>query len=152
MARAVIGGLGRGGVIAFSVALVLNPVFKVVVRRRGMTGGVALAERLGGRAPLATGSRYDVHRARRLAHGVHLAARIPPVDVVCLPRALTLWSLLRRRGVPAELVIGVEDPSSAFAAHAWVRVQGVDIGEDPAQLARFHPMERPVLGEVRDAG
>lgn len=138
--------LTRGAVVGFAAGLVLNPVFKVVTGRRGIGAATALAERLGGSSPLGAGSRYDVHRARRIAGGVHLAARVPPVDVVCLPRSLTLWCLLRRRGIPASLLIGVGDATGAFGAHAWVRVHDADVGEDPAQIAQYAAFADPVLG------
>ena len=42
----------------------------------------------------------------------------------CLAEALTLWSMLRRRGVAAELVFGVDPSGEQFEAHAWVEVDG----------------------------
>ncbi len=40
----------------------------------------------------------------------------------CLPRSLAVYWVLRRRGLPSELVMGVKkDP---FGAHAWVEVDG----------------------------
>ena len=40
----------------------------------------------------------------------------------CLPRAIAIYVLLRRRGVPATLRIGVK--RFPFAAHAWVECLG----------------------------
>jgi Transglutaminase-like superfamily len=49
--------------------------------------------------------------------------KLLPTDSRCLMRSLVLTRVLARRGVYAEVVIGVRaDPS--FAAHAWVEVDG----------------------------
>lgn len=40
----------------------------------------------------------------------------------CLPRALTIFILLRSRGVPATLRVGVK--RYPFGAHAWVECLG----------------------------
>lgn len=45
----------------------------------------------------------------------------------CLPRALTIFILLRRQGVPATLRIGVK--RYPFGAHAWVECRGEVLGE-----------------------
>ena len=40
----------------------------------------------------------------------------------CLPRSLAVYWVLRRRGLPSELVMGVK--KNPFGAHAWVEVDG----------------------------
>ena len=47
----------------------------------------------------------------------------------CLPRSLTLYLLLRRRGVPAALRIGVK--RYPFGAHAWVECRGEVLDDTP---------------------
>ncbi len=54
----------------------------------------------------------------------------------CLPRALTIYLLLRRRGVPATLRIGVK--RYPFGAHAWVECLG-DVLDDSADDWRHEP-------------
>jgi len=38
----------------------------------------------------------------------------------CLPRSLTLWWLLGRRGIETEIHFGVRQGEDDLAAHAWV--------------------------------
>ena len=60
---------------------------------------------------------------RRTVEGVRTATRYyyrRRLD--CLPRALTIFVLLRRQGVPATLRIGVK--RFPFGAHAWVECLG----------------------------
>ena len=52
----------------------------------------------------------------------------------CLPRALTIYHLARRRGLATSLVVGVKKPP--FAAHAWVEIAGrvvSDYGEEACE-------------------
>jgi len=60
----------------------------------------------------------------------------------CLVSALVLFRLLRRRGQDAELVIGLGEHAPTQEAHAWVELDGRDVGPAPGrnghvQLARF---------------
>jgi hypothetical protein len=52
-----------------------------------------------------------------------------PLRPTCLTRSLALVYLLRRRGLPAELRIGVRKTGEAFGAHAWVECQGESFGQ-----------------------
>lgn len=75
---------------------------------------------------LASAVRPDL-----LARRVHAwAARL---RLRCLPRSLTLASLLRDRGIPAEVVIGVALRDGRLSAHAWVEVDGAALNERPAE-------------------
>ena len=43
-----------------------------------------------------------------------------PLHATCLKKSLVLLRVLRRRGHPAELRLGVRRVDGAFASHAWV--------------------------------
>lgn len=58
----------------------------------------------------------------RLAHAVSATLRPLPTDVRCLFRSLTLLTLLERRGLHPQLIIGVRP--RPFAAHAWIELHG----------------------------
>jgi hypothetical protein len=61
----------------------------------------------------------------------------------CLTRSLALQGMLRRRGRPAVLRIGVAKPSGEpFEAHAWVEMEGRTYLGGP-ELDRFAPMPEP---------
>lgn len=64
-------------------------------------------------------------------HNVAVAGAFYPRRALCLEQSLTLFLLLRRRGVPAELRLGVQP--RPFRAHAWIEAGGRPIGE-PASL------------------
>jgi Transglutaminase-like superfamily len=79
-----------------------------------------------------------------LARAVNRGAARLPFETKCLPRAMALHAMLRRRRLPSVLVIGVLDPSQRGTIedlHAWVESgDAVIIGalEEPFRpLARF---------------
>jgi hypothetical protein len=58
----------------------------------------------------------------------------------CLQRsAASVW-FLRRRGIPAELVIGVN--KFPFYAHAWAEVGGTVVNDDPTVRERYQEISR----------
>lgn len=68
---------------------------------------------------------------------VAAAARRLPYTVKCMTRSLVLRRLLARRGVAAELVIGVRHRDDGFSAHAWVERDGRPLGEGEDVRERF---------------
>lgn len=73
-------------------------------------------------------------RARRLARHVERAAHRLPFEAKCLPQAMALSWMLRRRRIAHGVVIGVRQPAagnSEDTLHAWVEIdrQGV-LGAD----------------------
>jgi hypothetical protein len=108
------------------------------LKARGFGRSVARARRLAARAagPDSGASAEDL--AERTAHRVAVAGAFFPGRAVCLEQSLALYVLLRRRGVPAELRLGVTP--SPFHAHAWVEVDGAPVNEDAETVAKFLPM------------
>ena len=53
-----------------------------------------------------------------------LLARAPLLHQTCLYRALARYALLRRRGHPAEFVLGIDACGLAHPGHAWVELGG----------------------------
>jgi hypothetical protein len=65
-----------------------------------------------------------------------------PVRTRCLIRAMVLYRLLRRQGAPAQVVIGLQPAAATPDAHAWVEIDGRDVGPYPGrsghdELARY---------------
>lgn len=74
--------------------------------------------------------RESVEEGRRYASVVdHAAARLP-FAVKCLPRAMALSWLLRRRQIAHALVLAArpaEDRRDADSLHAWVEIDAVKV-------------------------
>ena len=133
-------------VVLASVMLV--PAVQLSLRLRGFkrTAG-ALAARSDRRAVPT-----EPAHARLAAEAVGLVAGRSVIGARCLGRSLVLWFLLRRRGIDAELVIGVEMPRGGeLPAHAWVEVADEPVNDAPDVRERFgsFDLQLPRLGETR---
>ena len=77
----------------------------------------------------------------RLKGAVLRVLRLGPWRPTCLANALVLYRLLHEQGDPAELVIGLPIEALDHRAHAWVELDGQDLGPFPglhhSALARF---------------
>lgn len=62
-------------------------------------------------------------RAARVGRAVECVAAVLPWRPVCLPQALAVRLMLRRRRIPCRCHLGVVQ-TSPFTAHAWVTVGG----------------------------
>ncbi len=78
--------------------------------------------------------RYGIERLCALAD---LAARVTYGSGRCLGRALLILWLLKIRGRPAELLVGVNKEDSLFHAHAWIETEGRVIGDRPEMTGQF---------------
>ena len=95
--------------------------------------------------------------AEMTARMVRAAAARGPYRAACLPRALTTWWLLRRRGLESEIRFGVRRPegrrpAGRLEAHAWVVFRGQAMDDGPGGVQSFAPLERrtgPVDTEAR---
>ena len=80
--------------------------------------------------------------AKHYARAIHRALRLGDKRPRCLPSALVLYRLLKAGHIPAELVIGLPATPTSPIAHAWVELDGRDIGPPPGrhhheELARY---------------
>ena len=77
-----------------------------------------------------------------LSRAVHRWLQVGGRRPTCLISSLVLMDLLRGQGEPAELVIGLPPQAADHRAHAWVELEGRDVGPPPGRgehvpLARF---------------
>jgi hypothetical protein len=77
-----------------------------------------------------------------LSRAVNRSLQIGRRRPTCLVNSLVLYRLLREQGDAAELVIGVEPERRSRITHAWVELDGEDVGPPPGRgphvtLARF---------------
>lgn len=107
-----------------SILLWRLPLHKVVA---------ALGRRRTARS-LGTPARYST--------AIHRILRVGQYRPRCLPSALVLFRLLKLDGTKAELVIGLPSSPESHIAHAWVEIDGRDVGPPPGrhqheELARY---------------
>ena len=75
--------------------------------------------------------------AFRIAQLVGIAAHHGPYRATCLRQSLALWWLLRRRGIPAELRIGVHKDEGELQAHAWVDYKDKPVNDRQGMTTRY---------------
>jgi endonuclease-3 len=56
----------------------------------------------------------------RVGRAVHVASRLLPARAACLAKSMACCMMLRERGVPCRVRIGVKPEGEALTAHAWV--------------------------------
>jgi hypothetical protein len=103
-------------IMAMEAAALVLPV-EFALRRRGSL--VTLVARFAG-TDRGVRETIDVGRAARLVDAV--AACYP--NTTCLKKSLILLRLLRKRGIAAELRLGVRKVDDDFSAHAWIECAG----------------------------
>ena len=73
--------------------------------------------------------------AARVTHLVEALYRRLPFSPTCLTRSLVIYRLLRARGVPCQLRIGLRKSGAALEGHAWT-----ETGPAPAEADGFEVM------------
>lgn len=83
-----------------------------------------------GAAP--AGARTSLPPAR-LSHAVDRCLLVGPLRARCLVRAMVLHRMLRRQGFATSVVIGLPTAATSTDAHAWVEIDGRDVGPGPGR-------------------
>ena len=121
---------------AWLLLLVVAPGLRVFGFQRTQ-GALGVAEAPGG-------CRRGLDEAQAIARIVHAAANRNPLRPSCLARSIVLVHQLRRRGLAAEIRIGVAKPDGRLAAHAWVEHDGVALAETDASRDAYAPLDATV--------
>ena len=111
-------------VLLLSEALVALVVYDIVMWRHGLSRMLSFVRNCTVAAPTASPEII-----KRVCSAVETACVWYPRQALCLQRSAIMTCLMRRRGVPARLVIGTR--VMPLLAHAWVEVNGVVINDWP---------------------
>ena len=121
-------------------AMATLPLVTLALRTIGLKRCYRGLERL---APTAGGGLLTgtsaCHRAMRTGWLVRVASIHGLVQGNCLAQSLTIWWLLRRQRIPAELRIGVRKQRGRLKAHAWMEYQSRVLNDDAGIGRRFSP-------------
>jgi len=120
-------------------AAFLLPIVAALIRLRGLRGCQSILARL---APVRNNPNLIAHSsgeslARTVARIVRAAAVHGPYKANCLQQSVTLWWLLRRKGLESDLRIGARTGPSGFEAHAWVEFGGLSLNESRDVHSRY---------------
>lgn len=80
----------------------------------------------------------ELATARRIGKAIRRAEQRLPFEVVCLPQALVARRMLRNRGLPSVMFLGVErdKPLAEVGTHAWLVAGKANVTGFP-QAARY---------------
>jgi hypothetical protein len=78
--------------------------------------------------------------AASLSRAMDMACVFYVKRALCLQRSAALAVLLRRHGLPAEMVIGAQ--MLPFLSHAWVESEGKIVNDKPYMTEIFQELER----------
>lgn len=70
---------------------------------------------------------------RTLSRAVSRGLRLGPWQPRCVVRSLVLYRLLRAQGDEPMIVIGIRDRAASKDAHAWIELNGEDVGPWPGR-------------------
>ncbi|HEX7374514.1 MAG TPA: lasso peptide biosynthesis B2 protein [Steroidobacteraceae bacterium] len=123
-------GADRRSLAALACAL---PIVELSLRLLGARRTAAWLTRLlrpgGFHAPTA----IELQQAERLARLAAIAGPRVPVAAHCLSQSLLVQALLRRRGLEAEVQVGVRKNPQGLDAHAWVQLAGRALAQTSLQ-------------------
>lgn len=136
-------GYARGVVLEAAAALAAT---RAGLRLAGFRRWKAALARLGpgAAAPAGAAAPGLLDSAREIARLQQTAARHLFFRANCLEQSLTLWWLLQRRGIAAELRIGARKDAGRFEAHAWVEFDGAVLNDAGEEHRHFVPFDGPL--------
>lgn len=76
----------------------------------------------------------------RICSAINMACIWYWKEALCLQRSAATVCLLRRNGVPAQMVIGAQQ--LPFKAHAWVEVEGRVVNDKPYMREMYAVLDR----------
>jgi hypothetical protein len=128
-------GQQKSQLVLLAIAL---PATGALIRLLGFQKAAKACARMGGQAPLRPSSAQDLEDAQAFARLAAVAGRHGPVTTTCLRQSLVVRAWLRRRGLDAQLKIGVRKNGAVMDAHAWVELDGVPLAQPNLDHAAFN--------------
>jgi Transglutaminase-like superfamily len=83
---------------------------------------------------------YHTCDSRRVCEAIDLACVFYWTEVRCLQRSAAATRLLKRHGIPAQLVIGIQQ--LPLKSHAWVEVEGTVVNDKPYVANDYAVLDR----------
>jgi hypothetical protein len=124
----------------FLSATTLSPFFSLGLR----IGGLARFQSWLEPSELASAKSPTIAEVSKLGALVNSAAFHSLAPTTCLTRSLLLRWLLQRRGIQAQLRIGVRSLEGTIEAHAWLEYQGKPINDAHDVAQRFAAFDEEI--------
>ncbi len=128
--------------ILFAFLLIALPLVSACLRWLGYRRTLALVEARSELPARRAATAIERDQARQLASLAALAGR-RGLRATCLPQAMVLHLLLRRRGLDPQLKLGVRRSEPEPDMHAWVELGGVSLDPAPSTHVPFDTASHP---------
>jgi hypothetical protein len=89
-------------------------------------------------------AEHSVDEVERHGRLLFTAYRQMPFAGRCLARSLTIWLLLRRKGICTDLRFGTRKQGGKLLAHAWIEHNGVPLKIDSGIREKYSTFSLPV--------
>jgi len=89
--------------------------------------------------PMKRICRFAADEADWVAWAIGHAVTLPRMNAPCLPQALAAHAMLRHRGIPSRLCVGVARNGEEVMAHAWAEANESTVvgGEEANRFTRL---------------
>ena len=111
----------------------------VALRVFGYARTLRVARRLAGEHTTPAGENLVQQTLRNIV----VATALYPGRSKCLEQTVAGFVLLRRRGTPVDIRLGVQP--YPFSAHAWLELKGVPVTESPEVVATYALLPDPAV-------
>jgi hypothetical protein len=111
----------------------------VALRVFGYARTIRVARRLAGERIAPAGETLIQQTLRNIV----VATALYPGRSKCLEQTVAGFVLLRRRGTPVDIRLGVQP--YPFSAHAWLELKGVPVTESPEVVATYALLPDPAV-------
>lgn len=134
-------------------AAMILPLIEIGLRALGFQRCKQLVEKLFVGVPPLPTLPLDLQReaALRVVRAVRSAELHGPVHPNCLERSMTLWWMLRRKGVEGELHIGARKEGTRFEAHAWVELGGKVLNDRVEVHQHYARFDTPIAASMAES-
>lgn len=122
--------------VAIKLAMLL-PLLDLCLRTVGFQRTWAYLGRRLPETPLRSEVGSSLPSPGRIADLARAVGAHSPWRTTCLRQSLAVWWLLRRRGLAAELKIGIDRKGPPLQAHAWVELSGQALDPDAGRYTAF---------------
>jgi hypothetical protein len=134
-------------------AALILPLTKIGLRLLGFRRWKELIENFSLPSHLSQSLPGDLQRemALRAVRAVRSVELHGLTNPNCLERSMTLWCLLRRKGVGGELHIGARKEGEQLKAHAWVELGGEVLNDGAEVHQHYARFDAPIAAAAADS-
>lgn len=100
------------------------------------------------RGARSTSEADEFRFIRRALNAQRLVKSKTGIEGSCLVKSLTLWAILLKGGLHADLRVGMRKREGKLGGHAWLEYRGRPLNEDEGEIASYSVYDSPVAFDI----